>query len=129
MNDLDENVFASQRELLGRWRIRVRQIGHDLGRQSMTDENIIPLLLRWRRATMFTRDVLFFKRTLCHARYCLVWLDVGPLEVAVYARRLLRHPSFDTQAKRMGCVIRAAPSAITVWRLHAARPTRREWIG
>ena len=45
MNILDENVPESQRQLLRSWRIRVSQIGDDVGRKGMKDEAIIPLLL------------------------------------------------------------------------------------
>ncbi len=44
MNILDENVPESQRQLLRSWRIRVSQIGDDVGRKGMKDEAIIPLL-------------------------------------------------------------------------------------
>lgn len=127
MNVLDENIFEGQRVLLQGWRIPVRHIGHDVGRQSMKDQEIIPLLLQLHRPTFFTRDVDFFKRNLCHERYCLVWLKVGPLEVAAYVRRLLRHHDFDTQAKRMGAVIRVSPTGLAVWRRHAVREARLAW--
>lgn len=42
MNILDENIPESQRQLLRSWRIRVRQIGYEVGRQGMKDERIIP---------------------------------------------------------------------------------------
>jgi hypothetical protein len=45
MNLLDENIPESQRQLLRSWRIRVKQIGVDIGRQGMKDqEDIVPLL-------------------------------------------------------------------------------------
>jgi hypothetical protein len=116
VNVLDENIFASQRAYLRRRRLSVRQIGVDLGRKGMTDEEILPLLHRLRRPTFFTRDSDFCRRELCHERYCLVWLHVSPLEVAEYALRLLRHPECNTQAKRMGCVIGVSPTGISVWR-------------
>ena len=53
MNILDENVLSDQRELLRRWRIRVRQVGHDLFVKGVQDEGIIPLLHYGRRATFF----------------------------------------------------------------------------
>ncbi len=59
MNVLDENVFAGQRMLLGKWRIPVRHIGHDLGRKAMSDEDIITLLHRLRKATFFTVIFIF----------------------------------------------------------------------
>lgn len=54
MNILDENILADQRELLQRWAIPFRQIGHEIGRSGMADAEIVPLLLELRRATFFT---------------------------------------------------------------------------
>ena len=127
MNVLDENVLASQRRLLRRRRIPFRQIGVELGRTGMTDQEILSLLHGLPRPTFFTRDADFSKPDLCHARYCLVWLHVGPLEVATYIRRLLRHSACNTQASRMGAVINASPTGITIWRLHAEQPTVLSW--
>ncbi len=62
MNILDENVPESQRQLLRSWRIRVPQIGDDVGREGMKDEAIIPLLHRIRGVTFFTRDLGFYSR-------------------------------------------------------------------
>ena len=59
MNVLDENIVESQRQLLRSWRVRVQQIGHDVGRAGMQDEQIIPFLRRTRRVTFFTRDLGF----------------------------------------------------------------------
>ncbi len=46
MNVLDENIPDDQRIILRSWRIRVRQIGHEVGHHGMGDEEIIPLLHR-----------------------------------------------------------------------------------
>lgn len=127
MNVLDENILAGQRVLLRRWRVAVRHIGFDVGRPSMTDAEIIPLLHQLRRPTLFTRDFDFYRRSLLHERYCLVWLDVGAAQVAEYTRRLLRHPEFDTQAKRMGSIVRVSWTGIAAWRLHAASEARFSW--
>jgi hypothetical protein len=44
---------------------------------------------------------------------------VRPEEVAIFVRRILRHPSLNTQAKRMGSVVRASHRGLGLWRLHA----------
>ena len=88
---LDENFPESQRQLLRGWRIRVRQIGQEVGRSGMKDDEVIPLLLGLRRPTFFTLDRGFYRHSLCHARYCLVCVDVGQYESAIFVRRLLRH--------------------------------------
>lgn len=87
MNILDENIIESQRQLLRSWRIPIRQIGHDTGRKGMKDAEIIPFLLQLRRPTFFTLDLGFYKRDLCHARYCLVCMDVKKQEAAVFPPR------------------------------------------
>lgn len=52
---LDENIDEPQRRRLEMWRIRVRQIGVEVGRLGMKDLNeIIPLLHGLRRSTFFT---------------------------------------------------------------------------
>lgn len=127
MNVLDENIPESQRQLLRSWRVPVRQIGHELGRKGMQDEEILPYLLTLRRPTLFTRDRGFYSPALCHPRYSLVILAVGPYEAAHFVRRILRSPDFNTQAKRMGTVIRATHSGFTVWRLHAETEFRGAW--
>ena len=72
----------------------------------MDDEEIIPFLLTLRRPTLFTRDLGLYHSALRHARYCLVTLAVRQYEAAHFVRRLLSHRDFNTQAKRMGTVIR-----------------------
>ncbi|MBM3130011.1 MAG: hypothetical protein FJ009_15490 [Chloroflexi bacterium] len=127
MNILDENIPVIQRGILKDWRIPIRHFGYDLGRKGMKDESIIPFLLTLPRPTFFTLDWDFFKRDLCHSRYCLVHLDVRRNEAATFVRRLLRHPEFDTQAKRIGTVIRASYSGLVVWYYHAEQETLCDW--
>lgn len=127
MNGLDENVLRDQRELLLGWRVPVRQIGHDFGRKGLRDEAILTLLHQTRNVTFFTRDLGFFDRKLRHARYCLVCLNVGKYETAVFARRTLRHAELSTQAKRSGTVIRVSHTGLAVWRIHAEREERYNW--
>jgi hypothetical protein len=127
VNILDENVSASQVDLLKSWRIPIRQIGYDIGRKGLQDDEIIPFLLEVRHPTFFTRDIDFYKRNLCHAHYCLVYMTVEQQGVANFVRRLLRHREFDTEAKRMGTVIRISQPGITAWRLHAEQEISFTW--
>lgn len=127
MNILDENIPKSQRELLTGWRIKVKQIGVNIGRKGMLDEEIIPLLQGLRRPTFFTRDEDFHERRLCHAKYCLVYLPVEKAEVALFVRRLLRHSDFKTQAQRMGKVIRVSHIGISIWQRHQLREQHIKW--
>jgi hypothetical protein len=118
MNILDEDIRADQRELLRRHRIATRQIGHDIAQKGMKDQAIFPFLHQLRRPTFFTRDRGFYDRRLCHPGYCLVWLDVDKYLVGDYVRRVLRHSRLNTQAKRMGTVIRVSSAGLHIWRRH-----------
>ena len=124
---LDENVPESQRLLLRSWRIRVRQIGYEVGSRGLQDEAIIPLLRELTRPTLFTRDSAFYHRRLLHARYCLAWLDVSQYEVATFIRRFLRHSAFDTEHKRMGTVVRGGHTGIRAWRQSRAEEEVLPW--
>ena len=115
MNILDENISENQAALLASWRIRFKQIGVNVGRSGMADDLVIPLLVRQPLPTFFTRDKGFYNSRRCHARYCLVFLDVRRNETASFIRRLLRHPALNSRKKRMGKVIRASRGRITFW--------------
>ena len=93
MNILDENISKSQRQRLRSWRIPVRQIGHDIARKGLQDEEILPFLHHLRQPIFFTRDLGFYRREVCHRRYGLVCLAVTPEEVAIFVRRVLRYPT------------------------------------
>jgi hypothetical protein len=124
---LDENLLEDQRQLLRKWRISVRQIGHDIGHKGMQDEEVIPLLLTLHRPTFFTFDFDFYQRTLCHMRYCLVCMEVGRHEVATYVRRSLQYPEFNTAAKRMGKVIRLSSVQLVAWELRKGQERTFDW--
>ena len=127
MNILDENIPESQRQLLRSWRIRTQQIGHELGRRGMKDEEIIPLLHQFRRPTFFTRDLDFYDHQLCYAGYCVVCLTVGQYETASFIRRFLKHPEFDTQSKRGGTVVRVSHTGMRVLHIHVEGEEEIEW--
>jgi hypothetical protein len=76
VNLLDENIIDSQRLQLKSWRISVRQIGYEAGRKGMKDQEIIPFLHQLSQPTFFTRDDDFYQKELCHAGYCLVYLNI-----------------------------------------------------
>jgi hypothetical protein len=73
---LDENVFESQRTRLRRWRIHLSQIGRNIARKGMHDDEIVTLLRTLRRPTFVSRDRDFFDKPLCSDSFCLVYLDV-----------------------------------------------------
>ena len=127
MNVLDENIVFEQREILRRWRIPFRQIGYELTRQGIKDPQVIPLLLRLKQPTFFTRDFDYFDAQLCHQGYCLVWLNVRPDEAALFVRSFLRHPSFRTHQQRLGLVIRVHFGGLDYWQRGQRRQKEIGW--
>jgi len=127
MNILDENIPKNQRQLLESWRISIKQIGINVGRTGMKDNEIISFLQQARRPTFFTRDEDFFRPQLCHARYGLVFLDVEKYEVAIFIRRFLKHSEFKTQIKRLGNVVRVSGAGLSCWQLHAREEIHFKW--
>ncbi len=125
---LDENLPDSQCRLLRSWRIRVLQIGHELGRPGMRDAEVVSYLRRLQRLTFFTRDDWFYHPTHRHSGYCLVLLAVAEDEAASFVRRVLRHPSLNTRGKRMGKVVRATHAGLRVWQLRENVEERLDWF-
>jgi len=129
VNLLDENIRDDQRMLLRRWRIPFRQVGKEISRAGTHDDNLLPLLHRLKRPTLFTQDEGWFKRGLCHPAYCLALLDVRYIEVAAYIRRVLCHPAFLTQAQRMGKVVRAHSDGVDYWEAKKEGRVSVGWAG
>ena len=127
MNILDENITNSQRKHLESWRIPFRQIPFEVGREGMKDDEIIPMLHQLNDPTFFTLDDDFFHPRFRHPKYCLVHLDVHGQDAAEYIRRTLKHPDFDTKAKRMGRIIRVSPTGLSVWKIHAEEKESFTW--
>ena len=125
---LDENLPEAQCQKLRDWRIRFRTIGVELASHGTKDQNLIPVMHRLRHPTFFSLDRDFYRPEWRHAAYCLVWLDVNDDQAADFTRRFLRHPAFDTRAKRMGVVARAHPGGVQFWRKneHIRRSIRWE---
>ncbi len=93
----------------------------------MDDDEIIPFLLKLHRPTFFTLDFGFYKRVLCHQKYCFVCLEVGQYESASFVRRVLAHEAFDTEAKRLGKVVRAFHVGLEIWEMNAESAARIPW--
>ena len=118
---LDENIPEDQRYLLRGWRLRVDQIGDDVGRKGMKDDQVLVLLRTLPTPTFFTRDFDFWGPGLAHSAYGLVVLDVGVNEVATFVRRLLRQPEFNTKTKRLGRVMLVSHTGIAYQTAHESR--------
>ena len=124
---LDENLPASQQHLLRKWRVHFRMVGVEVAAPGAKDENLVPVLHGLPHPTFFTLDRHFYRRDWAHSGYCLVWLDVRRREAAEFTRRFLRHPAFDTQAKRMGVVARVHADGVTFWRLPGRNALAFSW--
>jgi hypothetical protein len=117
MNILDENIPDDQQKLLKKWRIRSNKIGREIGRKGMKDENqVIPLLHSLSRPVLFTCDMGFYAVRFAHKACCLVCIAARPRDAAGFIRRFLRHPAFNTKAKRMGCAVCVSDVGLRAWR-------------
>ena len=124
---LDENFPDSQRQLVQGWRISFKQVAFEIGREGLKDDEIISMLHQLKTPTFFTLDDDFFKPRLRHPQYCLIYLDVAQYESAAFIRRTLKHPDFNTKAKRMGNIMRVSHKGLTVWKHHAEKKIQFSW--
>ena len=124
---LDENLPADQRQWLRKWRIHFRVIGVDVAEWGTDDENLIPVLHRLAQPTFFSLDRDFYRPDWVHAHYALVWLDVTDDRAAEFVRRFLRHPAFNTRAKRMGIVARVHADGVHYWLAGKRSPQSVSW--
>ena len=113
--------------LLRAWRIPFRKIGREVAWRGIKDPEIIPLLQQLRRVTFFTQDAGFWQPVLGHSAYCLVWLNVPADDAALFVRRFLKHPRFNTQTSRMGMVVRAHHDGLQFWPRPGAALQRMAW--
>jgi hypothetical protein len=116
---LDENITKDQRELLERWRFRIKQIGVDFKTKGIKDEQIITLLQQLNGILFLTRDNDFFKKEYCHSKYCIVYLDVEKFEVAYFIRNFLKHSDFNSTKKRLGKIIKINQTLIQYYILNS----------
>ncbi len=124
---LDENIIGDEREKLKKWKRSIRHIGFDISPKALQDFEIIPFLLRLKQPTFLTRDSDFYKRHLCHNRYCLVWLVVTAIQVAEYARRFLQHKEFGTNTMRLGKAVHVSVSGIAYWNAKSSLKHFARW--
>jgi hypothetical protein len=124
---IDENIPASQRQWLRKWRIHFRAVGVEIATPGTQDEDLIPVLHKLAEPMFFTLDRHFFRADWAHASYGLAWLEVGDNEAAEFIRRFLRHSAFDTQSKRWGVVARVNAAGVRFWRKGQPHLLRVEW--
>jgi hypothetical protein len=104
----------------------------DLRPQTIIKDDAIPALLSQQNIPVFvtinTTD--FWQKILLTDKYCLVCLAITTAEIPLLPdllRRLLRHPDFDTKAKRAGKAVRiTAQGAAMVYSINQNQPTQIE---
>src|SRR5258708_1539375 len=124
---LDENLPDGQQQLLRKARIRFRATAIEVAAPGPQDETLIPLLLGLAGPTLFSLDRDFYRTVWANPNYCLVWLDVTDDRASELIRCFLRHPFFDTQAKRMGRVVRVHTEAMLAWEFGKRVPNSLAW--
>lgn len=125
---LDHNIPEDQAQELRRRRIHFRQIGFEVGRPEWDDQQeILRFLHATKKVTFFTRDLGFFRAPLRHPNYCLAALTTPLLETAHYISKFLRHPHFNTRARRNVKVIRVSTKGITFWEMGRQRHSTARW--
>jgi hypothetical protein len=123
----DENFPAPVVESIQRKVRSVAQVGVNWGEAGWLDvEQILPHLHR-SKATFHTLDVGFFKRRYAHRDYCLVYYDVPEAKLADWVLRFVRHPQFNTHAKRLGRVVKVTPLKMACWEIHESRIKQIAW--
>jgi hypothetical protein len=122
---LDELVGNQYYSELQRW-LSIVKVGDGFGWKSMQDDEI-RRELHSSGKTFHTQDKGYYHPIHRHHAYCLVYYDVTDKELVTYIRRFLRHPQFNTHAKRMGNVVRVTTQYIEVWSLKSENREIIEW--
>jgi hypothetical protein len=124
---LDENVIESQRQILLRARLHFRQIGLELERKGIGDDDIHRLLHRLHQPRLFTRDLRLFRANVRHPRFCVAVLSVSRDAVAACAVRLLHHPMLRENRQRMGALLNVWETGIRLWRYDERQEHHLDW--
>lgn len=108
---MDEHLdYWKVTQAIARW-MSAAQIGFEIGRKSLPDDNIRAILRTIKRRTFITIDKGFYRREFCDKRYCIVFFNMSLVredEIPHLLRKLLRFSEFQTSKKRMGKVIRVS---------------------
>ena len=108
---VDEHLdYWKVTQAIARW-MSAAQIGFEIGRKSLPDDNIRAILRTIKRRTFITIDKGFYRCEFCDKRYCIVFFNMSLVredEIPHLLRKLLRFSEFQTSKKRMGKVIRVS---------------------
>jgi hypothetical protein len=111
------------------WRIHFRQIGHEIGRAGMPDQEVISLLRRTGRGTLFTRDLRFYDAKNRALQYCIVSLGgrtarSGGVRTQGASPLRAEHSSKAKRQDRLSC-----PQFSWIGHGTGAIPMDEEWRG
>src|SRR5882724_4219049 len=123
---LDELFDESVYEQLKARRIAIDKVGAGFGKTGWLDEHILQAL-HGSGKTLHTRDHGFYRRSRAHLSYCIVYYDVPLAEMVASIRRFLRHPQFNTHAKRLGKVIKITGQRIEFWQRDRSTKSVIRW--
>ena len=113
--------------LLRKW-TTAGQIGHEVARKSLTDEEIIPrLLLRVGRTTLLTQDRAIYDDHSPHRGYCLLVMprNASPEQLDHLTRVVFRTVGFGTVAHRLGKTAYVSGGMIRWRQLRSSREQSR----
>ena len=125
---LDEQLLGRDIELeIAKWYRGTVQFILDLRPNSVIKDDGIAMLLRQQNQPTFVtiNEKDFWRRVPLDNRYCVVCFalpDWRAPEIPESLRSLLRHPRFNTKAKRMGHVIRVTNEEISYYSFKKRRP-------
>jgi hypothetical protein len=125
-NVLDELFEDEALQQLREWRVHVDKVGQGFGDAGWGDERL-RVELHGSQKTFHTLDGGFYRPRHRHATYCLVYYEVSFKEAPAFIRRFLRHPAFNTHAKRLGKVVKVTTERIYFWEIGIKRQQSVEW--
>ena|SRR5579859_6064211 len=108
-----QKILPALEELLTMVRLQDLRPG-----EHILDDRVPPLLLNLKRPTFVTIDHGFWKRKLCHPKYCILFFDLHKdkqEQLPALLRKLFRLPEFRTRSARMGKVARISKKGVTYW--------------
>lgn len=100
--------------------------------EHILDDRVPEILRTLRHPTFVTIDQDFWKRDLCHPRYCILYFALREDQQRLLPnllRALLRLPQFRTRTARMGKLARVSADHIDFWEFGKPTRTRLPWTG
>jgi hypothetical protein len=123
---LDELFEDEALHQLHEWHISADKVGQGFGEVGWDDDRL-RVELHGSQKTFHTLDAGFYRPHHRHGDYCLVYYDVAFKEAPAFIRRFLRHPAFNTHAKRLDKVIKVTTARIYFWEIGGEREQTVEW--